>query len=425
MMIPKGSSSVTASQWMPWARQQLSQSLKAGTSQVSNNSPQAKSSLECYFDASRDQIPLQAPYPIVPSIALPPGHAFARRHADGTPLLVYRDKKDPSQIRAFVNSCSHRGSPLVAPNNRTGQFVTKPLKAPLLTCPYHSWTFDASSGALRKIPGHEKAFALMDTTELGLTPLTCTETAGYVWIGGDALRQERLWQAEDMQSTLEHFLHPPGKQQSAAALIGYREWTVQANWQLLVETALESYHVPALHQKTFHLVTDPTEGTMVSQWKDSHRNVTMTVPLRNFQPDHDESAAGWTDQDTLRFLGETTTTHLIFPAAFVTFFKRLATFITMEPAASQHHPTEPSTSTLVRAWALPHKWYEDDDQEAQKRDFASVLAAVEEDWECAEQIQLGLNHKDDKQFIFGGYEGNNVTFLNNVGAVAKKMEEMK
>lgn len=274
----------------------------------------------------------------------------------------------------------------------------------------------------------------MDTVELGLTPLTCSEQAGFIWVGGDEMRQQGLWQAEDMHITLDPILHQPTTSNktttppSAYNLIGYREWTIEANWQLLVETALESYHVPALHQKTFHLVTDPTEGTMVSEWKDRNRNVTMTVPLRNFHHDvvADDGTNNWTAQDTIRFLGETTTTHLIFPYSFVTLFKRFAVFITMTP----YNPS-PSSTTNIRAWALPHQWHDAslEGDKVQQRDFAAVLAAVEEDWDCTEQIQMGFNNfegnqRNAPQFIYGGYEGNNILFLNTVGEVAKQLEEM-
>jgi phenylpropionate dioxygenase-like ring-hydroxylating dioxygenase large terminal subunit len=429
--------------WMSRARQQLTKRLEEATCAVPSSASQEPlvtrfNPRETYFDVARDQVALQAPYPVVPSMALPPGHAVARRHPQGTPLLVYRDKKDPSQLRAFVNACAHRGSPLLhAPPS--GQFETKPLTAPLLTCPYHAWTYDANSGALRKIPGHAKAFGLMSPSQFQLEPVTCTEQAGYVWVGGDTMRQQGLWQMEEMEATLKPFLHDPSSPSTPASaykIIGYREWLIQANWQLLVETALESYHVPVLHQKTFHLVTDPTEGTMVSQYQDNNKNVTMTVPLRNFtrRTTNDDN---WTDQDTLRFLGDTTTTHLLFPYSFVTLFKRFLMFMTVEPvmpSTTSKHDT-PSTSTIIRAWTLSHRFYDSSEQEEgeaiQQRDLAGVMAAVQEDFECTERIQQGLNFdshygkrpRNKKDFIYGSYEANNIKFLNNVCSVAKQLDE--
>jgi hypothetical protein len=176
------------------------------------------------------------------------------------------------------------------------------------------------------------------------------------------------------------------------------------------------------------------------------------VPLRNFKhntkpdDDDDDNDDKWTNQDTLRFLGDTTTTHLLFPYSFVTFFKRFLMFMTVEPVMASNTTTKhpaPSTSTSIRAWALPHRFYNSSDQAEgegdarQQRDFAGVMAALQEDFECTERIQKGLNfdhhHHNhhhhhgkrlySKDFVYGGYEANNVTFLNNVCAVAKQLDD--
>ena len=47
------------------------------------------------------------------------------------PVLVVRDKA--GEIRAFHNSCRHRGSILCQPGHGA---------APRLVCPYHRWTYD-------------------------------------------------------------------------------------------------------------------------------------------------------------------------------------------------------------------------------------------------------------------------------------------
>src|ERR1700682_4859888 len=50
-------------------------------------------------------------------------------------LVVVRDEE--AQIRAFHNTCRHRGSVLCTGEN--GRFERKRI-----VCPYHSWTYDLS-----------------------------------------------------------------------------------------------------------------------------------------------------------------------------------------------------------------------------------------------------------------------------------------
>lgn len=398
------------------ACRQLTRQLEEGTFEIAaagDGLVHQKNPRDVYFDTHREQVALEAPYAILPSMALPPGHAFATRHPNGTPLLVYRDKKNPEHLRAFVNSCRHRGSPLLRENTSKSEFTTTALKAPLLTCPYHAWTYDAQSGDLKKIPGHEKAFDLMNKEEFGLEVLTCTEDAGIVWVGGDQMRDQKLWSTEELSSEWEPFLHSPvSAPPEAYKVFGYREWTVQANWQLAVETALESYHIKSLHSKTFNVITH--SSCMSSQYLDGNRNAIMTVPLRSFQAQDDEEVQGG-EEAVQRFLEQTTTTSLIFPATLSTLVKRFLSVITIEPINS--------TSSKVRSWALPHRFCDPAEVDLAERDFKSIVAAVEEDWDCVEQIQKGLTNKrgTSADFVFGGYEGNNVRFLQNIGEVAKEL----
>ena len=68
-------------------------------------------------------------------------------------LPVFRSLPLPSsfrpaqQIRAFINSCRHRGTKLLAGSGNCAA----------ITCPYHSWVY-APNGALLSCAGMEKTF---------------------------------------------------------------------------------------------------------------------------------------------------------------------------------------------------------------------------------------------------------------------------
>ena len=56
------------------------------------------------------------------------------------------------------------------------------------------------------------------------------------------------------------------------------------------------------------------------------------------------------------------------------------------------------------------------------RDFDLIIAAIQEDWDCAQDIQCGLNHHPT-EFTYGRFEGANVAFLRNVGLAASQLDE--
>jgi len=91
----------------------------------------------------------------------PAPHDFFTTYAGRVPILVTRD--GDGQLRAFVNSCPHKGAQVAQ---------TRAGNARLHVCPYHSWTFD-SAGKNRGLKWqragcYAEAF---DESDHGLTPL--------------------------------------------------------------------------------------------------------------------------------------------------------------------------------------------------------------------------------------------------------------
>ena len=73
------------------------------------------------------------------------------------------------RIRAFHNTCRHRGSRICSAAK--GSSVR-------LVCPYHNWSYDLD-GRLLFARDMAKPF---DPKALGLKPIACESAAGYVWI---------------------------------------------------------------------------------------------------------------------------------------------------------------------------------------------------------------------------------------------------
>jgi len=87
----------------------------------------------------------------------------------GVPLIVVRGAD--REIRAFVNSCPHRGSQIVEGGEGTCM---------RLQCPYHNWTF-ALDGSLYATPMFEES-AVSKKADHGLRRIRLELWAGLMWI---------------------------------------------------------------------------------------------------------------------------------------------------------------------------------------------------------------------------------------------------
>jgi Rieske 2Fe-2S family protein len=142
------------------------------------------------------------------------------------PLLVVRDRD--GVLRAFHNTCRHRGSRLCADAHGHGQ---------RLTCPYHAWTYRLD-GSLVAAPNMGAQF---DPAGFALQAVHCESLAGFVFIclatdppPFDALRQ--LAQA---------YVEPHALRDARVAC----ESTIveKADWKLVLENNRECYHCSGNH----------------------------------------------------------------------------------------------------------------------------------------------------------------------------------
>ncbi len=149
------------------------------------------------------------------------------------PVLITRDRH--SEIRAFHNSCRHRGSVLCQPGHGA---------AARLVCPYHRWTYDLDGSLLaagRMGPGFDKS-------EHGLVPVAIECIAGGVFI----CLAEVPPPFADFGAKFAAYAAPhnfkDAKLAASAVLVDY------ANWKLVMENARECYHCATGHpelSKTF------------------------------------------------------------------------------------------------------------------------------------------------------------------------------
>jgi len=182
------------------------------------------------FDAEQRAIFDRVPHLLAPSALLPEnGHAVAH-DGYGTPLILSRDQDGKAHV--FANVCRHRGTRLIDSHD------VAPAKR--IICPYHAWAYKPD-GQLTGMPRAD-CFPGFDKSAHGLREFPSVEAGGLIWWAKNDAAD--FTDAEGVAPDLDAF--------GLADVHLYRRKThdVAANWKLIIDAFLESYHVQRLHAAT-------------------------------------------------------------------------------------------------------------------------------------------------------------------------------
>ena len=151
---------------------------------------------------------------------------------DGPSGPVILARGDDQRIRAFANSCRHRGARLLDGNGRCRRIV----------CPYHSWSYRLD-GELLGVSGMEDVSGF-ERADYPLVEFHVDSWAGFVFYHvGDAPTPL----AQQLGDFCERFA---GHHAETMAFVGDIEFDIASNWKLLCENALEAYHTGSVHRET-------------------------------------------------------------------------------------------------------------------------------------------------------------------------------
>lgn len=149
------------------------------------------------------------------------------------PVVIVRGRD--GQIRAFHNSCRHRGSRVCTTEKGT---------TARLVCPYHQWTYDLDG----KLVFARQMAESFNKDNFGLKPVACESVGGYIFI---CLAKEPA-DFQSFRALMEPYFAPHNL---VDAKVAYESTIVEkGNWKLVWENNRECYHCAGNHPelcKTF------------------------------------------------------------------------------------------------------------------------------------------------------------------------------
>lgn len=131
-------------------------------------------------------------------------------------------------LRAFHNSCRHRGSRICSSAKGS---------TPKLVCPYHQWTYELDGKLLFARDMGED----FDPSSHALKPVHCREVAGLIFI----CLSETPAEFSNLAATINRYVGPHGL---ANAKVAHQSTMIEkANWKLVLENNRECYHCSGSH----------------------------------------------------------------------------------------------------------------------------------------------------------------------------------
>ncbi|CAB4324237.1 MAG: Rieske 2Fe-2S domain-containing protein [Actinobacteria bacterium] len=300
--------------------------------------------------------------------------AYRQMTRSGAPLVVVRGEDDV--LRAFYNSCRHRGAPVTRDECGTAR---------RLTCQYHSWSYGLDGG-LRAVPD-SRSFAELDKEALALVPVRCEVWDGWVFVNEDL----------DAQPLVE-FLGPLAEQMSeidgrAMRAVGTQVHHLECNWKLMVDAFLEVYHVRTVHPDNAALLYNDQSVT-VSMLPNGHSRLSVEkhdmfrdMPLVSEENDNPAVPLLWR---------QTSTSYGIFPNLVVPMDTGAFTFLCM-------WPTSDTTTDLELRWYAP-AWAGDEVPQEHLERLALFDTVMAQDTANMAPIQASISSPGARPFQIGWHE---------------------
>ncbi|MBP3975209.1 aromatic ring-hydroxylating oxygenase subunit alpha [Pseudoxanthomonas spadix] len=160
---------------------------------------------------------------------------YVTRTVAGRTLIFNRNQK--GQVRAFLNTCPHRGATVCREKSGSAKHFQ---------CIYHGWVFD-DNGKIADQPGHDSYAP--DFNEGGQAnlkpPPRLEEYRGLYFVCFD---KDAVDLATYLGAAREYIDLIVDQSESGMVILGgTQEYSINANWKLLVENSIDGYHAATTH----------------------------------------------------------------------------------------------------------------------------------------------------------------------------------
>jgi len=328
------------------------------------------------FARELERIHRRMPVPCVHSSELPGANAFLRRDTSLGNVLFTRDEQGVAH--AFHNVCRHRGAELVAAESGCSR---------RLVCPYHAWSY-GTDGKLLSVPAQQDCFPGLAFEERGLAALPCTEVHGMIWLcpgAGDevdaraavadhlgAMAADLDWLALDRLQVFRRHS---------------RDWL--ANWKLVSEGGLETYHFKSAHRATIGPYF-PHDVSVQDR---------LGIHSRVIMPSEKAGTIGDESEGQLRMRDFTHTLFGVAPQSSFLAQERHVDWIRMRPLAVDR--TEIVITSLV---PVAEGGMSGEEERHWDTNMRITVATLDEDFLIGEGIQRGLASGANGELLFGRSE---------------------
>lgn len=230
---------------------------------------------------------------------VPTPGAYVTRDVGGWPVILARG--EDGRVRAFANTCTHRGA-----------FVCREPSgsARAFRCPYHAWTF-SNQGDLIGVPGQDAYGPSFDRAAYALKQHRMERYRGFVFVTFDEHNAPSLG---DYLGDAREYIDLIADQSDVGMEVvrGTQMHGAKANWKLLVENSLDLYHFSALHKRYVDYMASmgasaPRErGGIARDLGNGHAANELTPaaarPLAHWTPMFDESLRPGIEATKQRFV---------------------------------------------------------------------------------------------------------------------------
>ncbi|MEX2462588.1 MAG: Rieske 2Fe-2S domain-containing protein [Paenibacillaceae bacterium] len=181
-----------------------------------------------------------------------PGN-YVTRWMVNDPILLVKTKSE--EIKAFLNSCPHRGPMLCTADH--GMKKT-------FTCSYHGWSFNLDGELIGIVAGDKVYGQDMEKKEWGLRPIPKVESYQGMIFGN--LDQNAISLEEYLGDMKWYFDILLGRSDGGMEVRGLpHRWVAQANWKMTQENFIgDPYHVQMTHRSTVELGISPKDPLYAS-----------------------------------------------------------------------------------------------------------------------------------------------------------------